>query len=270
MDSTLVHDTKVGVLDKAMTILLAFPRGDVALSPQQIAANTDMPLPTVYRLAQALCEHGFLMKEGSRFRLGMTLLRLGAMVAEGIDVRARALPHLRWLKEQTDENAELHIRYNESRIAVEIVRSPHNLRSFVEIGATLPLHIGAGGKILLAWLSDREQSSLIAASAMRYSENPAGDMQELKNTLAKIRAVGWTTSEGERAADVSAIAAPIFDVNSQVAGAMVLAAPTVRLGEKERAAYVPLVCDAARRASSDLGYVARKKHLETGKYEQRS
>ncbi len=270
MNSTVVRDTKVGVLDKAMRILDAFSAGDVALTPQQIAKQTSMSLPTVYRLAQVLSEHGWLMKEGQKFRLGMALLRMGAMVAEGIDVRSRALPHLRWLKEQTDENAELHIRINESRVALEVVLSPHNLRHFVEIGTPLPLHIGAGGKALLAWLPEREQSELIAASAAHFSNYPLADLQALQQNLAHIREVGWAMSEGERAADVAAIAAPIFDVNKQVVGAMVLAAPLVRLGAKERAEYVPLVCEAARRVSLDMGYVTQEKtegYAEMGDHE---
>ncbi len=262
MGSTEVQDTKVGVLDKAMSILQAFPGGDVALSPVQLARYTNMPLPTVYRLAQSLCEHGLLMKEGQSFRLGMMLLRLGAMVAEGIDLRIQALPHLRWLNAQTDENAELQICYKEARVAIEVVRSPHNLRTFVDIGSPQPLHLGAGGKILLAWLPDKEQSALIAKSIARF-KRPVRDVQALKNSLAKIRAVGWVSSEGERIANVSAIAAPIFDVNSRVIGAIVLAAPTVRLGAKERAKYIPLICDAARRASLDMGYFPGKKHTDT-------
>ncbi len=258
MDKAGVIDTKVGVLDKAMTILQVFPNGEIALSPVQLAKYTKMPLPTVYRLTGSLCEHGILMKEGQNFRLGMTLLRLGAMVAEGIDLRARALPHLRWLNSQTDENAELHIRSEETRIAIEVVRSLHNLRAFVDIGAPLPLHIGAGGKALLAWLPDKEQDALIAKSIARF-KRPVRDVEALKNTLAKVRATGWVSSEGERAANVAAIAAPIFDVNSEVVGAMVLAAPTIRLGNKERSNFAPLVCEAASRTSRDMGYISTKK-----------
>jgi DNA-binding IclR family transcriptional regulator len=255
MNSTIVRETKVGVLNRAMRILQAFPAGDVTLTPQMIASTTGMPLPTVYRLAKVLNEHGWLMKEGQRFRLGLTLLHLGTMVAEGIDIRSRTLPHLRWLEEQTSENSELYIRVNESRVVIEVVRSPHNLSAFVDIGAPLPLHVGAGGKILLAWLPDKEQSELIAASVVRHNNYPLSDVQVLKNTLAHIQDSGWAMSEGERAADIGAIAAPIFDVRKQVAGAIVLAAPVVRLGVRERADYLPLVCEAARRASLDMGYV---------------
>src|SRR6266705_7178785 len=109
MELLEARETRVGVLDKAMTILSVFSRGDLALSPLEIATRTGLPLPTVYRLAQALSEHGLLMKDGPRFRLGMTLLRLGMLVAEGIDVRQQALSHLKWLNGQTGENAELHM-----------------------------------------------------------------------------------------------------------------------------------------------------------------
>src|ERR1700688_1035309 len=81
MDLSVVPDTKVGVLDKAMRILHTFPTGDTALTPQQIACSTGMPVPTVYRLFQVLSEHGWLMKEGQQYRLGMALLHLGAKVA---------------------------------------------------------------------------------------------------------------------------------------------------------------------------------------------
>jgi len=254
-------DSKVGVLDKAMSILRIFPRGDVTLTPLEIAAQTGLPLSTVYRLSQALCTHGLLMKDGQHFRLGIMLLHLGALVADGIDVRSRALPHLRWLKEQTGENAELHIRYEETRIAVEIVRSPHNLRSFVDIGALLPLHVGAGGKILLAWLPAEEQTALILASIARFASVQAIDMPALKEKLAQVQADGWASSESERASGVSAIAAPIFDVGGQVSGALVLAAPTTRLGATEQAQFIPLVCEAARRTSYDIGYLNPERRL---------
>jgi len=181
-------------------------------------------------------------------------------VAAGIDVRTCALPHLRWLREQTNENAELFIRSKESRIAIEVVLSPHNLRVFVEIGTAVPLHTGAAGKILLAWLPDTEQSELILASAARYANYPLGDLETLKTKLARVREAGWAMSEGERVAGLSAIAAPIFNASKEVVAALALAAPTVRLGPKERDTYVPLVCEAAKRASFDMGYAFDGKH----------
>ncbi len=254
------RETRVGVLDKAMAILLAFPRGDSGLLPQEIAERTGLPLPTVYRLAQALSEHGLLRREGSRFHLGLTLLRLGLLVAEGVDVRRQAQPHLRWLNEQTGENAELHIRQDDVRIVIEVVRSPHNLRPFADIGAPLPLHRGAAGKVLLAWLPSEQRLALARASGARAAsgaDSPAGGLSAFLAELEEVRARGWAESHGERVPGVSGIAAPIFDAGGRVAGALTLVAPSARLSQEQRQRAIPLVCEAARRTSYDMGYAQR-------------
>jgi len=257
MEPPEARETGVGVLDKAMSILSIFPRGDLALSPLEIAARTGLPLPTVYRLAQALSDHGLLMKDGQRFRLGMTLLRLGMLVAESIDVRQQALRHLKWLNEQTDENAELHIRHEATRMVIEVVSSPHNLRPFADIGAPLPLHQGAAGKVLLAWLPMAEREALITASVARFGSDQTFDFHRLYAELEQIHTIGWAASDGERVPGVSAIAAPVFDAAGRVAGALTLVAPSARLGDEQRACYIPLVCKAARHTSHDLGYMQR-------------
>jgi DNA-binding IclR family transcriptional regulator len=248
-------ETGVGVLDKAMAILLVFPRGDLALTPQEIAERTGLPLPTVYRLAQALYEHGLLTKDGSRFRLGMTLLHLGMLVARDIDVRQQALSHLRWLNEQTGENAELHMRQDETRLVIEVVNSPHNLRPSADIGMLRPLHRGAAGKVLLAWLPQEQRDALSKASVARFGDADTFNRQQFFDELDRVKAQGWASSDGERFAGVSAIAAPIFAANGLVAGALTLVAPSARLSRTQQEHYLPLVSEAARRASYDLGYV---------------
>jgi IclR family acetate operon transcriptional repressor len=251
-------ETKVGVLDKAIALLLVFSSGELALTPLDLAERTGLPLPTVYRLAQALCEHGLLAKEGPRFRLGMTLFRLGMLVAEGIDVRRQALPHLKWLNAQTNENAELHIRQEETRLVVEVVSSPHNLRPFAAIGAPLPLHRGAAAKVLLAWLAAEQRATLIDTSIQRRDDHSSFSAVRFLAELDQVRLQGWSSSDSERFAGVSAIAAPIFAAGGEVAGALTLVAPSARLGSEQRERYIPLVCEAARRASYDLGFTGHR------------
>ena len=246
--------TGVGVLDKAMAILRVFPRGDVFFSPREISARTGFPVPTVYRLTRALEEHGLLEKEGERFKLGLALLHLGARVAGGIELRREVMPHLEWLSELTGENAELHIRREEARVPLELVRSSQNLRPFVEIGAPLPLHLGAAGKVLLAWLPEEKQDSLGAASAARFGGTEVFDKEALRERLRRVRMEGWAASDGERSPGVAAIAAPVFGGGGEVEGALLISAPSVRLPARQRRKFVPLVREAAARASRDLGY----------------
>jgi DNA-binding IclR family transcriptional regulator len=247
-------ETQVGVLDKAMAILQAFPHGNDALSPRDIAERTAISLPTVYRLARALEDHGLLKKEGERFKLGVALMHLGARAAQGIELRRAVMPHLEWLSERTGENAELHVRREEARIPIELAQSSHHLRPFVELGAPLPLHLGAAGKVLLAWLPEPEQASLATASAARFGAAEALDAEALRERLRKVRARGWAASDGERSHGVAAIAAPVFGAGGAVEGALLISAPSVRLPVKQRRKFVLLVREAAGRASRDVGY----------------
>ncbi len=246
--------TSVGVLDKAMTVLLTFSRSAQALTPQEIAQRTGLALPTVYRLTQALVAHGLLEKDGQRFRLGLELLRLGALVSEGLDLRRAVLPALRWLNERTGENAELYIRQGGHRLSIEAVLSAQNLRPIVNLGESLPLHAGAAGKVLLAWLPVDEREHLAQLSAQRFPEIPL-DLSLLRTQLENVRQRGWYASESERAAELGALASPIFSMSGMVVGALTLVAPASRLGMREVAAYVPLIVEAAERASRALGYV---------------
>lgn len=254
MTSSDIPITKVGVLDKAMAVLRAFPRGGVALTPLEIAARTDLPLPTVYRLAQSLAEHGMLEREGARFMLGVTLLHLGALVADGIDLRRQVRPHMLWLAERTGENVELQVRRGADRIPIEFIPSSQNLRPFVDIGARLSLHAGSGGKVLLAWLPTQQGLALATASATRVKTERPLDLDTLPEELARTRAQGWMFSDGEGIAGVSSISAPIFDATGAVVGAMLVSAPSVRLPARVRRIIAPLVVEAAERASQDLGY----------------
>jgi DNA-binding IclR family transcriptional regulator len=247
--------TKVGVLDKAMVILNAFERSDVALHPKEVAARTGLPISTVYRLLRALEEHGMLeAHERSRYRLGIALLRLGSRVAEGLELRRQVRPHLEWLNERTGENAELQVRREQARVPLDLVRSSQHLRPIVEVGTAVPLHLGAAGKVLLAWLPKEEWEPLAVASVARFGDERTFDLEHLRLQLLRVRQEGWAASSGERSAGVAAIAAPVFDALGDVTGAVLVSAPAARMLAKQRRKYVPLVREAAARASRSLGF----------------
>lgn len=249
-------ETGVGVLDKAMAILRACASSDEGLAPREASERTGLPLPTTYRLLAALAEHGMLERDGVRYRLGIELLHLGARVAEGFDLRRQVLPHLKWLNETTGENAELYVRRQECRVPIEILHSSKGLRPVMQLGAAMPLHQGAAGRVLVAWLPDAERDGLIEASARRFSGGEPYDARNLRERLGRARLEGWAVSEGERLSGAASIAAPIFDAGGTVAGAIGLSAPALRLTSEQRRVFAPLVREAARRASSALGYVA--------------
>jgi IclR family acetate operon transcriptional repressor len=182
------------------------------LTPREMATRTHLSLPTVYRLAQALSTHGLLEQDGQYFLLGMTLLRLGSLVAEASDLRRQSLPHMHWLNAHTGESIELHVRQHDAHVALEVVPGRQTLRYLVLPGASFPLHQGAIGQVLLAWLPPEEREVLAARSVERWSGTAPGDLPRMHAEWERGRNQGWSVSEHEPDPGIVAIAAPIFNV----------------------------------------------------------
>lgn len=246
--------SEVGVLDKAVAILDAFPTGATILQPPAVAARLGIAPPTAYRLMKSMAEHGLLERDSGGYRLGVALLHLGARVADGLDLNHRARPHLEWLREQTSENAELHLLRGITRVPIQVVASSQNLRPMGQVGVPFPLHVGASAKVLLAWLPLEERKSLVLGSYGTAPSQSAFDMDSWERALAMTRKRGWAESSGEREAGVSSIAAPVRGHDGSIVAAIVVSGPSSRLNKRPTSAdAVQAVLEAAERLSVAIG-----------------
>jgi DNA-binding IclR family transcriptional regulator len=255
----------VGVLDKVMAILHSFDDGVTRLEPRAVAAGAGMTTPTAYRLMKGMAEHGLLEQDASGYRLGVALLHLGARVADGLEVRHVALPHMEWLRDQTHENAELHLRHGSSRVPVEVVHSRLDLRPIGQVGVPLPLHIGASAKVLLAWLDPSESEALARTSHESHGDAGKFDARWLEQQLAEVRYQGWALTDGEREVGVASVAAPVRDRLGAVVAALVVSAPSARLaGPPASDRAIGFVVEAAHRVSRGLGHVEPATNTASG------
>ncbi len=246
--------SEVGVLDKVMAILHTFRDGSTRLQPPTVAQQLGFAPPTAYRLMKSMAEHGLLDHDTDGYRLGMTLLNLGARVADGLDLAQMARRHLVKLRDDTAENAELHLRHGAMRVPIEVMTSPQNLRPMGQVGVPWPLHGGASSKVLLAWLPEAERRDLIRASLAANPPDRTFDVEAWERELARTREHGWASSDGEREKGVSSVAAPVYDRTGHVAAAMVASAPTSRLGRAAtRSKVARQVVAAADRLSQAIG-----------------
>ncbi|HET7357143.1 MAG TPA: IclR family transcriptional regulator [Nocardioidaceae bacterium] len=246
---------QVGVLDKVMAILHAFPDGAGRLQPPEIATRLGISQPTAYRLMKGMAEHGLLDYDTGGYRLGVELLHLGARVTDGLSLYHVARPHLEWLRDTTSENAELHLLHGHTRVPIEVMASPRNLRPMGQVGVPFPIHVGASSKVLLAWLPAPDRRSL-ANESHRADPSPASfDPQAWEEELTHTRECGWAESDGEREDGVSSIAAPVRDHSGSVVAAMVLSGPTTRFVDpKVRSSARQATLEAAARASAAIGH----------------
>ena len=120
------------------------------------------------------------------------------------------------------------MREGDERACIARVEGPQSVRHHVRIGMRLPLNLGAPGRVILAF------------------SGQAGAVYE------DIRRKGYHVSMGEREAQVSSVAAPVFGLNWRLLGSMCISGPTARLTEKQLKAHAQTVMDAANRLSYAL------------------
>jgi DNA-binding IclR family transcriptional regulator len=202
----------VQVLDRAVLLVDAIAdRGPSTLA--DLVRATDVPRPTVYRLAVALEQHGVLARDDDgRFVLGGRVA--GWAAAADRWLVARAQPVLARLVDATGESAQLYVREGRSRVCVAISERPSGLRDTVPLGAVMPLTKGSGAKVLLAWADD----------AARFDIDP--------RVLASVRRRGWAESVGEREAGVASVSAPVRNGAGAVVAAVSVSGPADRLGAR--------------------------------------
>lgn len=229
-------DSGVGVLDRSVAILDAIERG--ARTFTAIAEATGLTRSTAHRLLRALEDHGFVFHVGGRgYALGPRLLGLAATAMRELPLRDLARPALERLASTTGESAQLYVRDGEQRVCVDAVESDRELRTIVDIGASLPLTKGSAGKVFLAW-------------------GPSADVgvdDRLLRQLHTTRQRGWADSVGEREEGVASVSAPVFGPGASLLAAVSVSGPASRVGALRAKRYAPAVVEAAREIERTMG-----------------
>lgn len=240
-------------LEKGLRILTLLGEGRPELSAADIGRALDLPRSTAYRYVVALKFHG-LIEEDPRtglLRLGAKLLQLAGSVRRRGLIEI-ALPRMERLVAQTGETVILAGLHETSGICLERVEGHHALRVSHERGAIFPLHAGATGKVLLAYLPQEDQERIIAQGLPRFSETTITDPALLKAELGRIRRLGYAESDGEVVPHTYGLAVPIPSDTGRVLAALGASAPSTRLDAKSKRPVLKELSATARAIAREV------------------
>lgn len=213
-------------VDRALSLLTAFRKGDGSLSLAELAQRTQLYKSTVLRLIASL-EHASLIRrhaDGS-YTLGAEIVRLHGVYAASFSQQDVVMPVLQELVDVTNESAAFHVRHGDHRLCLYRVDSPQLLRDHTQAGDLLPLDRGAGGRVLMAYGGGK---------GPKY---------------AKVRQEQLVIASGDRVPEVSGISAPVFGPEDELIGAITLSVPTYRMNTD----HAPCVRESAKKLTSLLG-----------------
>jgi DNA-binding IclR family transcriptional regulator len=254
-DSGSSRTTGVGVLDRCVCLLDLLATGPKSL--RVIADASGLPRPTAHRLLVALEAHRLVARDpaagstAGAFRLGPRLTELAAVAGPELDLASLAGPVLDRLHRETGESVQLYVRSGDHRLCIAARDAGTGLRDSVPVGALLPLEVGSGGKVLLAWSGDPADRQLAANDELTVTDAapPSAEAPSADAELASIRSRGWAASVAEREAGVASVSAPVLR-DGVLLAALCVSGPVSRLGQspgrKLSAAVVAAATDLSR------------------------
>lgn len=230
-------DTIASVV-KAAKVLDCFSRSHTALSAAEIAEATGFSRAGVYRLVGTMEMLGWLRKgDNGNYRLGLKLVRLGALAGRGFDLGRELRPILEELSANLGDDSYLFVRTQGRALCVDRVVGDQPVKlTMIEVGQSLPPTQGGASLVFLAF-------------GHPIPDVPGLDLDALRERLAKVRRDGYATNLEEMVSGVSAVSAPVLDENGIAIAAISVGGLSARYTEDHIAEVVrelKRACETAR------------------------
>lgn len=228
--------------------LMADAGGSLTLS--ELAAQTELPPPTIHRLLRTLLGKGYVRQLANRrYSLGPRLIRLGDGANKQLG--AIAAPYLAELVAQLEESANMAVLEGDMVLYVAQVPSRHSMRMFTEIGRRAHTHDTGVGKAMLAQLEDDVVRGIVGRTGMpQPTEQSIGTPDELVAHLGLIRERGYSIDDNEQEVGVRCFAVAV--PNAPTPTAVSVSGPVTRVDEAFGRRAVPLLHAAAKAIGEEM------------------
>lgn len=222
-----------------------------------LARELGLSKTVVHRILQELVAASFLAYNATsrQYRLGATSLAVGMAALRALDVPRVARPFLEELVRDTGETATLSVRQGWTRVYLDQVPSPQEIRMTVSLGTTHALHAGSSSKAILAAMHDEEITEYLAHHDLpALTAATITSRDGLWRELARIRDQGYAVSLSERQPGASSVAAPVSTAGIRPWGSVSVCGSRDSFTPKARERYALMVKETAKGISNACGF----------------
>ncbi len=222
--------------------------GEISLS--DLAAVSQLPMPTIHRLLRTCVTLGYARQLPSRrYALGARLIPLGELAGQQLGRVAQ--PYLQSLVRQLGETANMALLEGDQVVYVAQQPSPHAMRMFTEVGRRANLHDTGVGKAILATLSDADIRGIVGRVGMPTpTAKSHGTVDSLLADIAAIRLRGYSIDDEEQELGVRCYAVAVPGAPSPMA--LSVSGPLSRVDEAFGDRAVPVLTAIATSIGSAL------------------
>lgn len=244
-------------VDKALEILDYIGEVSKPMTASEISKNVRISISSLYKILTTFVEKEYLEYDGSTklYQLSSKILRFASAMRNerSRSVSQIALPIMLAVADQTKETVHLGIPEGNYGVFLEKVNSPHTVGVQTRIGTRVPFNRGATSKAMMAFLSEERFNRFCSDFLSDGSPESHETVLEAKEQRALIRKAGYVVTFEEVNPNVAAVAAPIFGFDNELVGSMAIAGPCNRFTEDIVETYIPLIREACRKVSKNLG-----------------
>lgn len=246
-----------GTVHRVIDVLRFFAeRGDATLKDVSVALS--LAPSTCHRLLDLLGRQGLIEQDSvqRRYRVGVEMLRISALVQSREDICSIARPFLRQLVDSYDETAVLavYIPIDGKIFFAERVDSSRMLRYQLPMNLPLSILWGASGRAVLAFLDSETIERIYQAEGRAPGSGEAlPSRRTLERELSAVRERGYDVTQGQKIPGAVGIGAPVFGANGSVVASLCVTVPESRIKASAALKLGKAVRTLAHRLSQTIG-----------------
>lgn len=247
----------IEILDVALNVLdeLAYSQEEFYSLSEQ-ARKLNINRSRLFRILKTLERRGFVDydQKTESYQLGLKFLSLGQKVRENISLRREAEEILKNLAVDTGDTVYLIIASGNAAIIIDRYVGKKMLQMSAPIGAMLPFHVGAGPKLLLAFMPEDQRKHIIDTMQFTaFTPNTITEKKIFYKTLDEICRNGYAVDEQDYELGAYAFGAPVYDHEGKLVAGISVTTPTVRYNKQRRQELIYRVQLSAKKLSEKLG-----------------
>lgn len=252
---------RLSSLTAAVRLLKEFSEQDAELGISALARRLDVAKSTVHRLASTLVAEGLLEQNPltDRYRLGLGLFKLGALVRQRLSVSTEAKALLTDLRAELRENVSLAVLNGETITFLYDFESPQTVRVSSRIGLSEPAISCAEGIAILANEPEPIVKSVLNAYGDKLTKT---ELRKFYEEIEKCRESGFVVEPDYLQSGATCIAAAIQDASGTVVGAVGVTAPSQRMTTSKIKSFAPRITATANAISRRLGATLPTAHVD--------
>ncbi len=215
-------------VERAFALLRALSAAPAGVS--ELAEAVSLPKSTVARLLSTLEVTGAVdrVDDSTAYQIGEGLAALAGARDASAGLAMAVRPHLVQLADALGEAAGFCVPEGYTMLFLVQVESPQPVQVRDYSGLTVPMHVGPAGLCVMAQWPLDEIERYLSRPLEAYTAKTSVDPPEVLHRLEAARALGYLALDEEFAEGLSSVAAPVFDGEEHVIGAINVHGPTYR------------------------------------------